>query len=114
LTGRRQLKIKPYTGYDPNKKPRTPAQEAALRRTWGIVQLRSLWVLSFHVRTPWRLRLIRWLIDGELASRGAERHGVRFRRDRREFEAEMKRHQAMRAKAPPSPSEYDDLSDIPF
>ena len=89
MTRDRQLRIKPYQGYDPTKKPRTPAQEVALRRTWRIIQLRSLWTLSLHVKTRWRLWLIRRLLDDELASMGAERHGVRYRRQRAEFQAEV-------------------------
>lgn len=100
---RRHLRIKPYAGYDPNRKPRTEAQETAHRRTWRIVQLRSLWVLSCQVRTPWRLWLVRWLLDGELASMGAEKHGLRFRRQRAEFKAELKAHRSAR-----------EFADIPF
>lgn len=93
---RRHIRVKAWKPGDPEPKPRTEAQRAAHRRTWGIVQLRSLWCLACHVRTPWRLRLIRWLIDGELASRGAERHGVRFKRQRAEQEAKWARLDAAR------------------
>lgn len=83
------LRVKSWKPGDPAPKPRTEAQIAAHRRTWGIVQLRSLWCLACHVRTPWRLRAIRWLIDSELKSRGAEPHGVRFKRDRAESKARL-------------------------
>jgi hypothetical protein len=85
----RQLRIKPY---DPDKpwNPGTEAQQKARRRTWRIIQLRALWVQSAHVKTRWRLWLIRSLLDDELASLGAERHGVRFQRQRAELEADLK------------------------
>lgn len=91
----RQLRIKPY---DPSKpfNPGTEAQQKARRRTWQIIQLRSLWVLSMQVRTPWRLRLIRWLLDGELASLGAEKHSVRFKRQRQEFADDLAEHRRRR------------------
>lgn len=86
---KRQLVIKPYQQGD-EPKPRTQAQRKAHHRTWRIVQLRSLWVLACHIHTPWRLRLVRWLIDGELRSMKAEPHGVRAKRQRAEFEHELK------------------------
>lgn len=99
----RQLRIKPYDRSKPFN-PGTEAQQKARRRTWRIIQLRALWVQSTHVQTKWRLWLIRWLLDGELASMGAEPHGVRFRRQRAEFEADLKQHRA-------GP---DDFAEIPF
>lgn len=92
---RRQLRIKPY---DPSKpwNPGTKAQQKARARTWRIIQLRALWVQATHVQSRWRLWLIRRLLDDELASMGAERHGVRFKRERAEFEADLAEHRRNR------------------
>lgn|GEM_PF-5681417 len=81
------------TRYNPNKPHRkmSKAQEAAQRRTWRIIQLRSQWVLSWQVRTTWRRALVRWLIDDELRSMGAEPHGKRIKRQEAEREAEDRR-----------------------
>lgn len=76
--------------YDPSKPRRkmTPAQTAAHRRTWNIIQLRSQWVNSFWVRTRWRRVLVRWLIDSELRRLKAEPHGKRVKRQKAEMDAE--------------------------
>ena len=94
MTRRREpLRIKPYQGYDPNRKPRTPAQEKAARRTWQIIQLRSQWVLStVSLKRGWRLWAVRWLLDSELRRLKAEPHGKRFKAQQAAFAAELAEH----------------------
>lgn len=81
------LRIKPYR-YDPEappKKPRTEAQKRAHDRTWRIIQLRSLWVMSFWISEPGRAT-VRTIIDLDLQALGAEPHGARIARQRQEQE----------------------------
>lgn len=81
------LRFKPYR-YDPEappKKPRTEAQKRAHDRTWRIIQLRSLWVMSFWISEPGRA-IVRTIIDLDLQALGAEPHGARIARQRQEQE----------------------------
>jgi len=113
MASRRYLRFKPWKPGDPDPAPRTEAQRKAHHRTWGIVQLRSLWCLACHVRTPWRLRLIRWLIDGELKARGAEPHNVRVKRQEIERDAAYARLEAEQqptARIPPTDYDLDEIS----
>lgn len=73
--------------YDPTKvrKPRSPAQQEAWRRTWRIMQLRSLWVLSAWISEPGRAA-VRAIIDHDLLTLGAEPHSDRIEREQREAE----------------------------
>lgn len=103
------FQVKPWKPGD-ERQPRTKAQHDATMRNFRIAHLRSLWTLACQVKTPWRRKLIRWLLDGELASRGAERHGVRVRRRDAERDARWARLDAERNARK---GDYD-LSDIPF
>lgn len=98
---RKALQIKPYQGYDPDRKPRTPAQEAAARRTWHIIQIRCQWVNSSRAVTGWRLRAVRWLLDAELRRLKAEPHGKRFKAQRAAFAAEIAEHRRNRSEPIP-------------
>lgn len=61
------MKLKPY---DAPRQKRTRAQDAATMRNLGIYQLRGLHAQS-HILRGWRRKLVQWVIDRELANRGA-------------------------------------------
>lgn len=97
---KKQLRIKPYKPYDPDSppKPRSEAQRAAHRRTWRIIQLRSLWVLAYSAGEVGRAQ-IRAIIDHELLKLGAEPHSVRVERERVELHAQLQAEQDARLAA---------------
>ncbi len=62
---------------------RSPAQEAALNRSFRIFRLRGLWC-NLAMLSPERRAAAQALVDADLAELGAEPHGPRMDRQRAE------------------------------